>query len=97
MFKWLKQLFEESEDAKLKRLLSAHASSLSEVARLVATDAEDRSTLGGFGSKARIREIGESLNEAGGMELMRAAYYDIKGRGPYFSEDIWDGIGDWRC
>jgi len=51
----------------------------------------------GFTNKARIREIGEDLNGDGGIELMRKAYYAVRNTGIYFSQDIWDGIGSWRC
>lgn len=44
MFNWLKQLFAESEDAKLKRLVASHSSSVSEIARLVAKDLRFRTS-----------------------------------------------------
>ena len=78
-------------------MLNPHMSLINELASLVERDAQDSRTLGGFGSKTRIRVIGEELNRIGGMDLMRAVYYSVKNRGPYFSEDIWDGIGDWQC
>jgi hypothetical protein len=64
---------------------------IAELARLVGVDNS------GFRNKARIREIGEDLDREGGMELMRKAYYAVKNNGIYFSQDIWDGIGSWRC
>jgi hypothetical protein len=53
---------------------------------------------GGFRNKERLREIGEQLNQLGGIELMRVAYGAVRqSTGVYFSQDIWDGIGSWRC
>lgn len=60
-----------------------------ELVRLVGTD-------GGFAQAERIREIGELLNAQGGMEKMQEAYYLVRRRGVYFSQDIWHMIGDWR-
>ncbi|MFO0926106.1 MAG: hypothetical protein U0736_03580 [Gemmataceae bacterium] len=60
-----------------------------ELVRLIGGDA-------GFGNKEAICAIGESLDEQGGIELMRKVYYQVRGRGVYFSQDIWDGVGDWR-
>jgi uncharacterized Zn finger protein (UPF0148 family) len=51
---------------------------------------------GGFANKARIREIGEELNRLGGMKQMQQAYRLVRNTGVYFSQDIWDGIGEWR-
>ena len=62
---------------------------VSELVRLVGSD-------GGFANKRRIREIGEDLNRKGDIEFMRLHYYAVK-KQVYFSEDIWDGIGSWRC
>jgi hypothetical protein len=50
----------------------------------------------GFANSARIREIGEELNRQGGMNLMRQAYAMVRATGAYFSQDIWDGIGEWQ-
>ena len=50
----------------------------------------------GFANKPRIREIGEELNRQGGMKQMQQAYYLVKNTGLYFSQDIWDGIGEWQ-
>jgi hypothetical protein len=50
----------------------------------------------GFANKPRIREIGEELNRQGGMKEMQQAYYLVRNTGVYFSQDIWDGIGEWR-
>lgn len=47
----------------------------------------------------RAKEIGETLNSLGGMELMQAAYYRVKqaGAGSARSlEHCWNGIGEWR-
>lgn len=60
-----------------------------ELVRLIGGDA-------GFGNKEPIRAIGEAMDEQGGMELMQQVYYKVRGRGVYFSQDIWDGIGSWR-
>jgi hypothetical protein len=45
----------------------------------------------------RIREIGESLDEMGGLELMQKAYYSVRTRELYFSQDWWDGVGSWQA
>jgi len=50
----------------------------------------------GFANKARIREVGEELNRTGGMNQMQQAHYLVRNTGLYFSQDIWDGIGEWR-
>lgn len=50
----------------------------------------------GFTNKARIREIGEEFNRTGGIKQMQQAYYLVRNTGLYFSQDIWDGIGEWR-
>ena len=50
----------------------------------------------GFANKPRIREIGEELNRQGGMKQMQQAFYLVRNTGAYFSQDIWDGIGEWR-
>ncbi|MBI4488901.1 MAG: hypothetical protein HY694_07425 [Deltaproteobacteria bacterium] len=52
---------------------------------------------GGFNNKGPLREIGEELNRQEGIDRMRLVYYRVRNKGPYFSQDIWDGIGDWRC
>lgn len=51
---------------------------------------------GGFANKAALREIGEELNRQGGIDRMRLVYYRVRNKGPYFSQDIWHMIGDWR-
>lgn len=62
-----------------------------ELAKLVGSD-------GGFMNKERLREIGEQLDQLGGIELMRVAHGAVRqSAGVYFSQDIWDGIGSWRC
>jgi hypothetical protein len=47
-------------------------------------------------NRPRIRQIGEELNQQGGMKLMRQAYSKVRATGTYFSQDIWDGIGEWE-
>jgi hypothetical protein len=81
---------EEAHKAKVYRLADENGHLLKELLQLVGSD-------GGFGNKTRIREIGEELNRIGGMDLMQCAYYGVKNAGRYFSQDIWDGIGSWRC
>jgi hypothetical protein len=46
-----------------------------------------------------IRSIGKSLNEIGGIELMRLAYSAVHENIPYpgMSEYWWDNIGDWEA
>jgi hypothetical protein len=51
----------------------------------------------GFANKGRICEIGEALNAKGGFKLMQEAYYHVRSTGIYFSQDIWDGIGEWQA
>jgi hypothetical protein len=85
------------QEARTRVLVDENINLVEELTRLLQKDAKDRSTLGGFGSKSRIREIGKKLNTEGGIELMRAVYYAVKSSGPYFSQDIWDGIGDWQA
>lgn len=48
--------------------------------------------------KRKCKEIGTALNVAGGMPLMREAYYAAKAENPAASavQAYWDGIGDWR-
>jgi hypothetical protein len=62
---------------------------VAELRKLIGSD-------GGFANKALIRAIGEELNREGGMTLMRRAYNGVRTTGRYFSQDIWDGIGNWR-
>jgi hypothetical protein len=50
----------------------------------------------GFANSPRIRQIGEELNRQGGMKLMQQAYGMVRATGLYFSQDIWDGIGEWQ-
>lgn len=80
---------EEEQKARVYRLANENGHLLGELLQLVSSD-------GGFGNRARIREIGEELNRIGGMDLMQCAYYRVKNAGPYFSQDIWNGIGFWR-
>ena len=42
--------------------------------------------------------IGRKLNQAGGINLMRDAYYHAKGHNNsvHVIQAYWDGIGDWR-
>ncbi|MCE9567214.1 MAG: hypothetical protein K8U57_34870 [Planctomycetes bacterium] len=87
----------EEADSRVSRLLGQNASLLRELAGLIEKDSRDAATEGGFGSATRIRAIGEELDRQGGIELMRAAYSEVRRRGPYFSDHIWDGIGDWRA
>jgi len=61
-----------------------------ELRRLVGDD-------GGFGNEEPIRAIGERLHREGGMDLMQKAYYAVRNGGPYFSQHIWDGVGEWRA
>jgi hypothetical protein len=44
------------------------------------------------------RSIGEKLNAAGGMSLMRDAFYYAKGKNCAATtiQVYWDGVGDWR-
>lgn len=51
----------------------------------------------GFVNRARIREIGEELYRRGGHDLMQEAYYHVRSTKIYFSQDIWDGIGEWEA
>ena len=51
----------------------------------------------GFANAKRIREIGGELNGRGGYKLMQEAYYHVRSTKIYFSQDIWDGIGDWQA
>jgi len=51
-------------------------------------------------TRIRACEIGEALNERGGIDLMRAAYYRVRivalpGEARSL-ERAWEGIGDWR-
>jgi len=49
-------------------------------------------------AKNEIRQIGEKLNEAGGMSLMRKVGYDIQNRDllkASWLNNAWDGIGYW--
>ncbi len=48
--------------------------------------------------RERIRVIGGRLNDSGGIQAMRGAYYQAKRENPYASiiQAYWDGIGDWR-
>ena len=50
--------------------------------------------------QARAREIGEALNDMGGMELMQGACYRVRselGAGEARAlEHAWEGIGDWQ-
>jgi len=42
----------------------------------------------------RAMEIGRLLNDAGGMTLMRSAFYRVNGDSAL--ERSWNGIGDWQ-
>ena len=79
----------EEERARVQRLLDENMHLIRELVQLVGSD-------GGFAKRPRIREIGETLNQKGGLELMQVAYYAVRNAGPYFSQDIWDQIGAWR-
>lgn len=48
--------------------------------------------------KAACREIGKQLNDIGGMDAMRDAYYEAKSRNSsvHVIQAYWDGIGNWR-
>lgn len=48
--------------------------------------------------QTKCREIGEKLNEVGGMIAMQEAYYEAKARNRCASviQAYWDNIGDWR-
>lgn len=48
--------------------------------------------------QAECREIGQKLNDLGGMDLMREAYREAHGRNRAASviQAYWDGVGDWR-
>ena len=81
---------EEEHKARVYRLADKNGYLLRELLQLVGSD-------GGFGNRARIREIGEELNRIGGIDLMQCGYYGVRNAGRYFSQDIWDGIGSWRC
>ena len=48
--------------------------SLDELVELLNRDTRDRATLGGFGHRERIEAIGRTLDDAGGVELMRRVY-----------------------
>ncbi len=52
---------------------------------------------GGFEERDRVRQLGAMLDLEGGIGLMRRAYQAVRNQGIYFSQDIWDGIGDWRA
>lgn len=47
--------------------------------------------------RKECRKIGVALNAEGGMNAMRKAYYEAKGRNPsvHVIQAYWDGIGDW--
>lgn len=62
-----------------------------------------------LGNKAIVRKCGELINERGGIEAMRGAYYVIAKHSPLRESDdrriwaeywlvslYWDGVGDWR-
>ena len=61
---------------------------------LISLVGEDNS---GFANRVRIREIGEELYRRGGHRLMQEAYYHVRSTKIYFSQDIWDGIGEWQA
>lgn len=48
--------------------------------------------------KSECRQIGEKLNDLGGISAMRDAYYEAKGRNRAASsiQPFWDGVGEWR-
>ena len=50
------------------------------------------------GYNKQARRIGELLHQAGGMSLMKAAYYRVKAAGADARdlERCWHGIGEWR-
>jgi hypothetical protein len=80
----------DEHKAKVYRLADENGHLLDELLQLVGSDA-------GFGNKTRIREIGEELNRIGGMDLLQCAYYGVRNAGRCFSQDIWHGVGSWRC
>jgi hypothetical protein len=48
----------------------------------------------------RTREIGELLNELGGLAHMQDVYYEVFNWHPVTARDlqqVWDGVGDWRA
>lgn len=48
--------------------------------------------------QAECRQLGERLDEIGGMEAMIDAYYAAKAKNRCASaiQAYWDGVGDWR-
>lgn len=55
----------------------------------------------GGGAEQELRNIGETLNDKGGMNLMRAAHAEFSGRcgvrgAARNLEFMWDGVGSWR-
>lgn len=46
----------------------------------------------------REKEIGQTLNKLGGIDLMRAAAYKLINDGLSYESDfyVWHGIGDWQ-
>jgi len=51
------------------------------------------------GHNVRAREIGKALDERGGMDLMRAAYYRVRATIPAQARGLeicWNGIGEWQ-
>ena len=68
LFNWLfgkKSPHGGDSDSATLRLLKQNMRLVQEVVRLVQKDERDDVTAGGFGSKVRIRQIGEELNRMG--------------------------------
>jgi hypothetical protein len=102
--RWMRQAYDAVGRPKLRELWAGiggwpdtYADPLvDELVELLERDARDPATQGGFGHRDRIRAIGEALDRFGGIELMKKVYYRVRERGPYFSQDIWHLIGEWR-
>jgi hypothetical protein len=62
---------------------------------VAATRKVQRNSFEAYPEYNRIREIGERLNEMGGMEAMQRAHSEVSSES-YFSQDWWNRIGYWR-
>ena len=75
---------------------------VAELIQIGRTDGYLSNTPGGsfneYRQHIRAREIGEALNERGGMDMMRAACYRVRAALPGEArslESAWGGIGRW--